>query len=643
MKTANCRWGAALGVRVCAFLTLIVGSSAADERFILRNQRAGGYLWSIASDGSRLVTVGTEGRILTSADGVVWIARSSGTTDWLVGVAYGNGRFIAVGDRGRILTSPTGETWTTVPNVPTTARLNNAVFGPRSPGGPTDGIWVAVGEAGTALVSTDQGSTWRSGTTGVTGWLRGLTSMVTRSYVFAPKGGGTGGLASIRYFAEVSFVATGQGGSIVTSTDGLAWTSLNSGTSEDLEAITGTYSTFFGGLNHAVAIGSNGVVRTYDAPHAYFVGDLTNGYTGPPPTFPSYAAWQTGSFGVAADIRFRGLARHPSGDFSSTPILLASGERGVVTMEGTVLPTGVTRNLVASVYHRDRFYVVGEDETILQQVDAAYLSTLGNLSTRGSAGGSRGIMIGGIVVGGNVPKRILVRAAGPALATFGVEGVMPEPTLVAYDTAGRSFASNRGWSDDATVASAAQTAGAFAFAPGSKDAAMVLNLAPGAYTFFVQPAGGSAPGVALFEAYDADPPSNAAPRLLNVSTGGYVGAGRETLISGVVIAGSARGNVLIRGIGPSLRDFGVAEAVDDCEITVYRGNQVIASNDNWGTSPNATQLTLAFSQVGAFSLDESGKDAALILSNLAPGAYTVMLTSKSSAAGRGMIEIYELP
>ena len=634
-----------LWLRALLFLALAVCASAQTSRFVVRNQRAGGFLWSIASSGTRMVTVGTGGRILVSDDGVIWSVRPSGVTDWLVGVTYGAGRFIAVGDNGRILTSATGDTWTIVANVPTTARLNNVLFADY-PNVLTPVPVVAVGEAGTALVSNDAGATWRAGTTGATGWLRGLSYLVTRSYLFSPNGGGTAGLSSIRGVGESAFVACGQGGKIIASVDGLTWTALNSGTTEDLEALTGTYSTapiYVYGLNHAVAIGSNGVVRAYDAPNTYFSGQFLIGYNGPPPTLPNFAAWSAGSLGAASDVRLRGLARNAVDGNNRTPILLASGERGVVLMEGATLPSGVAQNLVASVYHRNKFYVVGEDETILQQADSVYLSTLGNLSTRGAAGGTRGIMIGGLVIGGTTPKRVLARAVGPGLGAFGIGGFMPQPTLGAYDANGRNFANNSGWADDSAIVAAAQTAGAFAFQPGSKDAALVLTLTPGNYTFFVQPVAGSPAGVVLFEAYDADAPSNTAPRLLNISTGGFVGSDTDTLISGFVISGTSRGNVLIRGIGPTLRSFGVTDAVADCAISVYRGSQVIASNDDWGANANATQLSFTFTQVGAFGLDDTSKDAALILSNLTPGAYTVVLTPKAGASGRGMIEIYELP
>lgn len=50
------------------------------------------------------VTVGLEGTILTSPDGVAWTARNSGTTSQLFGVTYANGLFVATGNSGTILT-----------------------------------------------------------------------------------------------------------------------------------------------------------------------------------------------------------------------------------------------------------------------------------------------------------------------------------------------------------------------------------------------------------------------------------------------------------------------------------------------------------------------------------------------------------
>jgi hypothetical protein len=589
--------------------------------------------------------VGTQGRILTSTDGVLWNTRTSGVTDWLVGVAYGFNRFVAVGDNGRILTSSDGQAWKTIPNVPTTARLNNVYYGFSGPNLSREGLWVAVGEGGTALVSSDNGETWRAGNTGVNGWLRGLTHMVTRSYLHAPVGGGTAGLSSIRGVGENAFLATGQGGMIIASVDGIAWTRLNSGTTEDLEAVTGTYSSGVYqvyGPGHAIAIGSNGAIRAYDAPHASYFGNILQPYFGPTP-LPAYSSWTTGTLGVTSDVRLRGLARNSNVIDYRTPILLASGERGVVLIEGQQEDAGVTENLVASVYHNNKFYIVGENEIILQQAGSSFLSRLGNLATRGAAGGNRGALIGGLVIGGGEAKRMLLRAVGPGLNGFAVPGSMPQPILTAFDFTGRSISSSAGWADAPEIAAAARSVGAFALQPGSRDAAVVTTLQPGSYTVDIQPSAGTPAGVALFEAYDLDASSNSGARLVNLSTRGYVGGETEPLIGGLVITGASRGNVLIRGIGPTLRSFGVMDAVTDCVIAVYRGTQVLASNDDWGTNDNSSQLSFTFVQVGAFELAGDSKDSALLLSGLAPGAYTVQLTARNANTGTGLIEIYELP
>lgn len=616
--------------------------------WVVRNQRPGGYLWGIASNGTRLVAVGTEGRILTSTDGVTWEVRSTGGTDWLLGVAYdGNDyskQFVAVGDKGRIFSSRDGLTWTAAAGVPTSARLNNVCFGTYNSA--YGGLWVAVGEGGTVVASSDNGLTWRAGTTGVTGWLRGLTYLMTRYYFYAPNGSGTAGFGSIRYLSENGFVASGQDGAMLVSTDGLKWTRMVSGTTEDLEAIVPTY--FDGnygatGYNHALAIGSSGVVRTYDTPQGDFSGDMYHVYSGPPPTLPDYAAWKAGSLGVPVGVRLRGLARINNFGYPRTPILLATGENGVVILDRQLQPLVTTANLVAAVYHGSKFYVVGSDETILQQAGDSYLSRLGNLSTRGFAGGTRGALIGGLVIDGTAPKRVLIRAVGPSLAPYGVVALMPRPILTGTDAAGRVVGTNSGWGNDPAIAAAARTVGAFALAPGSFDAAMIVTLDPGNYTFQIQPIVGTASGVALFEAYDLDAASNTGPRLLNVSTRGYVGVDNEALIGGFVITGASRGNILIRGIGPALRDYGVADAVADCAVAVYRDSTLIATNDDWSTNANAGQLAFTMQHVGAFPLADGSADAALLLSNLAPGAYTVQLTARGGRPGTGLIELYELP
>ncbi len=114
------------------------------------------------------------------------------------------------------------------------------------------------------------------------------------------------------------------------------------------------------------------------------------------------------------------------------------------------------------------------------------------------------VAIGGFVVQGEKPKKVLLRAAGPALADFGVPGTLTNPRLKLFS--GQTvIAQNQGWDSDASKTSALKDAitvtQAFAFAEGSKDAALLVELAPGNYTVWMESADGAS-GVGLLEVYE---------------------------------------------------------------------------------------------------------------------------------------------
>ena len=128
---------------------------------------------------------------------------------------------------------------------------------------------------------------------------------------------------------------------------------------------------------------------------------------------------------------------------------------------------------------------------------------LTNLSSRAKTGRGTENLIAGVVVSGMAPKRVLIRAAGPALASFGLPEVLRRPQLTLHVGAA-VIARNDSWSTSANSAAIAQAtaqAGAFAFAPGSADAALLVNLSPGTYTAQVSCLDGSS-GVALIEIYE---------------------------------------------------------------------------------------------------------------------------------------------
>ena len=109
-------------------------------------------------------------------------------------------------------------------------------------------------------------------------------------------------------------------------------------------------------------------------------------------------------------------------------------------------------------------------------VDPARLT---NIATRAQIGGAAGTPIAGFVIGGSGSKTMLVRAAGPALTSFGITGALSDPSLSLLSSTA-TVASNDNWL--AADAPTMSTAGAFAFGAGSKDAALVTTLLPGSYT-----------------------------------------------------------------------------------------------------------------------------------------------------------------
>lgn len=126
-------------------------------------------------------------------------------------------------------------------------------------------------------------------------------------------------------------------------------------------------------------------------------------------------------------------------------------------------------------------------------------------------------------------------------------------------------------------------------------------------------------------------------RLTNISTRGPVAVGDEIVIGGFTIEGGPT-KVLIRAVGPTLTDFGVAGALSDPQVTVLLGGVEIATNDNWSGQDIADAAAL----VGAFPLPVGSNDSA-ILGTLPAGQYTTHLSGVGGATGVALLEIYEVP
>ena len=264
------------------------------------------------------------------------------------------------------------------------------------------------------------------------------------------------------------------------------------------------------------------------------------------------------------------------------------------------------------------------------------------ISTRAAvpAGGSSTV---GFVLTGDTPVDVLIRGIGPALSAFGLTNVLAAPKLDLY-SAGTVIASNTRWStalNAADIAAGAALAGAFPLSATAADAAIRVRLNPGAYTAAMSSATTGGSGVGLVEIYDITS-GTAGQRLVNLSTLAVAGAGENTLIAGVVVAGSTPKRMLVRAVGPSLAQAGVTGFLARPVLSLFQGLRLVAENAGVGTSPDAAAITLAGSEAGAFTLSAGATDAALLI-HLAPGLYTAQVSSADSATGFALIEFYELP
>jgi hypothetical protein len=129
-----------------------------------------------------------------------------------------------------------------------------------------------------------------------------------------------------------------------------------------------------------------------------------------------------------------------------------------------------------------------------------------NLSARVQVGTGGNILIAGFVVGGSTSKTVLIRASGPALAPFGVSGILADPSLKLYrsnaDQSSTLLETNTGWTGNAQVSAESARVGAFSWGTASTpDSAILVTLPPGNYTAQVAGASGDT-GVALAEVYE---------------------------------------------------------------------------------------------------------------------------------------------
>jgi hypothetical protein len=275
-------------------------------------------------------------------------------------------------------------------------------------------------------------------------------------------------------------------------------------------------------------------------------------------------------------------------------------------------------------------------------------SQLGNISTRAFVQTGDNVMIGGLIVQGSEPKRVIIRAIGPELTGFGVPNVLADPTLELHDSTGALIASNDSWLH--TIIGGIITGDQVRDIRSSghpptdpRESAIIAELLPGNYTAIVRGVNDTM-GVALVEAYDLSPDSNSL--LGNISTRSLVQTDDNVMIGGFIVQGTQPKKVIIRAIGPELGapPYNIPNPLADPTLDLHdHTGALIASNDNWQHTIIGGVITkdqVKDIQNSGHAPTQASESA--IIATLPPGNYTAIVRGKNIIVGVALVEVYDL-
>ena len=248
-----------------------------------------------------------------------------------------------------------------------------------------------------------------------------------------------------------------------------------------------------------------------------------------------------------------------------------------------------------------------------------------NISTRLAVGTRSNVLIGGFIIDGTQPKKVLLRGLGPSLP---VNANLADPILELHQ-GNNTLATTDNWRDTQQ-----DEVRATIFSPRNDyESVIIRTLSPGAYTVILS-GRGETTGVGLVEVYDLD--GTVDSKLANIATRGFVDTGDNVLIGGTIIQGNGTTDVLFRAIGPSLIPFDLPNALPDPTLEIHNGQgAIIATNDDWQTDSRADE-------VPDLKLAPTNSKESAILRTLTPGAYTAIVRGKNETKGVGLIEAYQV-
>ena len=253
-------------------------------------------------------------------------------------------------------------------------------------------------------------------------------------------------------------------------------------------------------------------------------------------------------------------------------------------------------------------------------------SSLANISTRLRVETGDNVLIGGFIITGTQPKKIIVRAIGPSLP---LAGKLANPTLELRNSTGALLEAN----DDWTLSANKQAIIDSTIPPSNSLESAILATLPAngsAYTAIVRGANNGT-GIGVVEAYDLDTSANS--RLANISTRGLVQTGDNVLIAGTIVVGQASQNVLIRAIAPSLN---IPGKLADPTLELRDANgALLETNDDWIDSANKQAIINT-------TIPPSHDRESAIVRPLPPASYTAIVRGYNNTAGIAVVELYSL-
>jgi hypothetical protein len=268
---------------------------------------------------------------------------------------------------------------------------------------------------------------------------------------------------------------------------------------------------------------------------------------------------------------------------------------------------------------------------------SAAIGQLLNISTRLRVQTGDNVLIGGFIITGSDPKKVIVRGIGPSLSGT-VQGFLADPTLELHHGSS-TVATNDNWKTRPDGSSQQAEIEATTIPPTNDlESALVATLpANGAgYTAIVRGKNNTT-GIGVVEAYDLDQTANS--RLANISTRGFVDTGNDVLIGGF-IAGNGLTKVIVRAIGPTLVNAGVSNPLQDPTLELHDNNGVaIRSNDNWKIREDGSSQQ---AEIEATTIPPKNDFESALVQTLAPGNYTAIVRGANNTTGIAVVEIYAL-